>query len=130
MIKDLARLSLSIFLLFNLIGGVSSCSIIGYQIGKGVDNSHNEINKTDIQRVPGNTDLIITLKGGVTWNGLLQKVSNDTLFLLNRNPVSLASIDHIKRAEESSAGRTTGTVIGVTIDLALIYTALERIFHD
>ncbi len=96
------------------------CSVIGYGIGSKIDESNTLIEINNIEQLESNTEIAIILKSDNTIYGVYEKVSNDSIQLLNGNVIALEEINEIGLANEPSSGKVVGTTIGVVVDIAVI----------
>jgi hypothetical protein len=111
------------------------CSVIGYSIGRNIDESNTLIEINKIEQLESNTQIVIFFKDGSIMWGVYKKTSNDSIQLLNGNVIALEEINEIRLANEPSSGKVVGTTIGVTVDIlvtilllyAAIYSALGSV---
>jgi len=96
------------------------CSLMGYTVGNNIDESNTEIELNKIDQLESKTEIVILLKSDNTIYGVYEKVSNDSIKLLNGNVIAIKEINEIRLANEPSSGKVVGTIIGATVDILVI----------
>ena len=128
MMKVIIRTSTKIITLIMLLHICSACSVIGYNLGKDGDYSKAEIKIREGELPKPNTAINITLENDVRLNGVFKGLSNDSLHLTDGNSINTKDVREIHLAEMPTSGRTAGLVIGICIDVIVIYKLMESSF--
>ncbi len=128
MSNQIKKTSFRIIIVILILQLSIGCSVIGYCIGSNIDESNTLIEINNIEQLESNTEIVIFLKSDNTTYGVYEKVSNDSIQLLNGNVIALEEINEIRLANEPSSGKVVGTTIGVVVDIAVIALLLALAF--
>ena len=120
MSNQIKKTSFRIIIVILILQLCIGCSYIGYSIGSKIDESNTLIEINNIEQLESNTEIVIFLKSDNTIYGVYEKVSNDSIHLLNGNVIALEEINGVRLANEPSIGKVVGTTIGVVVDIAVI----------
>jgi hypothetical protein len=93
------------------------CSVIGLTVGTNIDDSNILIQIDKIEEVESNTEIVILLRNDNTIYGAYEKVSNDSIQLMDGNVIAFKDINEIQLLEEPSSGKVVWTTIGATVDV-------------
>ncbi|MCK4560945.1 MAG: hypothetical protein KAV45_14280 [Calditrichia bacterium] len=124
MSNQIKKTSFRIIIVILILQLSIGCSAIGYIIGSNIDESNTLIEINKIEQLESNTEIVIFLKSDNTISGVYEKVSNDSIQLLNGNVIALEEINIIRLANEPSTGKVVWTTIGVTVDILVIILLL------
>ncbi len=128
MSNQIKKTSFRIIIVILILQLSIGCSVIGYTIGSNIDESNTFIEINKIEQLETNNEIVIFLKSDNTIYGVYQKVSNDSIQLLNGNVIALEEINEIRLANEPSSGKVVGATIGGVVDILVIFVVLAALF--
>lgn len=124
MSNQIKKTSFKIIIVILILQLTIGCSVIGYGIGSKIDESNTVIEINNIEQLEPNTEIVIFLKSDNTIYGVYEKVSNDSIQLLNSDAIALEEINEINLASDPSSGKLVWTTIGVVVDILVVLAVL------